>query len=106
MLNICLPGVSAHSSYCTRGNLSPHVNSTTSFDLIHTPAGKLHLCRVMEFQIPLSREDLLRCDGTHYVVSDSFSAGEIVSRLEGRPYTTHCTVHCMYLSMRILSDLL
>lgn len=36
----------------------------------------------MEFQIPLSREDLLRCDGTHYVVSDSFSAGEIVSRLE------------------------
>ena len=40
----------------------------------------------MEFQIPLSREDLLRpSGGSQFFVSEPFPAREIVSRLEGRP---------------------
>ena len=41
---------------------------------------------VMEFQIPLSREDLLRpSGGSQFFVSEPLPAREIVSRLEGRP---------------------
>ena len=40
----------------------------------------------MEFQIPLSREDLLRpTGGSEFFVSEPLPAREIVSRLEGRP---------------------
>ena len=37
----------------------------------------------MEFQIPLSREDLLRREGSHYAVPDYCTSGELVTRLEG-----------------------
>ena len=40
----------------------------------------------MEFQIPLSREDLLQpSGGSQFFVSEPLPAREIVSRLEGRP---------------------
>ena len=40
----------------------------------------------MEFQIPLSRADLLRpSEGSLFFVSEPLPAREIVSRLEGRP---------------------
>ena len=39
----------------------------------------------MEFQIPLSREDLLRpSGGSQFFVSEPLPAREVVSRLEGR----------------------
>ena len=39
---------------------------------------------VLEFHIPLSREDLLRQgDRSHYVVSECCTAAEVTSRLEG-----------------------
>ena len=41
---------------------------------------------IMEFQIPLSREDLLQpSGGSQFFVSELLPAREIVSRLEGRP---------------------
>ena len=39
----------------------------------------------MEFQIPLSREDLQRRgEGTQYTVSDIYTSRELVTRLEGK----------------------
>ena len=39
---------------------------------------------MLEFHIPLSREDLLRQgDRSHYVVSECCTATEVASRLEG-----------------------
>lgn len=43
----------------------------------------------VQFQIPLSRNDLLSCTGEYYAVKEIFSVREIGSKLEGmlRPST-------------------
>jgi len=47
---------------------------------------------VLEFHIPLSREDLLKQgDRNHYVVSECCTAAEVTSNLEG----THAHCSCM-----------
>ena len=37
----------------------------------------------VQFQIPLSRNDLLSCNGEYYAVNEVFSVREIGSKLEG-----------------------
>ena len=43
----------------------------------------------MEFQIPLSREDLLQREGNRYAVEECCTSEELVTRLEGTGTHTH-----------------
>lgn len=49
----------------------------------------------MEFQIPLSREDLLQREGNRYAVEECCTSEELVTRLEGAHTHTHNNI-CNY----------